>query len=274
VLLELVNAGRATGEIYNLLGQCYEKENHPADAARAFENAIRLEPAAESNYRDLLSILISGKRFAAALELVRKTVEAFPRSESAYRAQGMVEMKLDLFTDAVRSYSRAVELDTKSLDAAVGLASAKWSAGMRGEAEAEFQTLLKQHPRDASVYEAYGTLLLTGATDDAAQGRAAALLDKAVKLDSSRAESHYQLGILDLKKSDLKKGPADASPDSLRQALEQLETAARLGLNESKVHYALARVYRRLGRENDAAKEMQAYQKLKAAEDVSIRAKT
>jgi cellulose synthase operon protein C len=268
-LLDLVSTGQATGEIYRLLGQCYDKENHPDDAARAFENAIRLEPTAESNYRDLLSILISGKRFAAALELARKTAQAFPRSEPAYRAKGMVEMKMDLFTDAVGSYSRALKLNPQSLEAAVGLASAKWSAGMRGEAEAEFQRLLKQHARNASVYEAYGGLLLNGATDDATEDRAAALLAKAVELDSSRPEPHYQLGMLDLKKS-----PGGASRDSLRQALEQLETAARLGLNESKIHYALARVYRRLGRENDAAKEMEAYQKLKAAEDVSMRAKS
>lgn len=268
-LLELVNTGHATGEIYHLLGQCYEKEKNPADAARAFENAIRLEPAAESYHRDLLSILISDKRFTAALELARKTAEAFPRSEPAYRTKGMVEMKMDLFTDAVRSYSRAVELNPKSLDAAVGLASAQWAAGMRRQAEEEFQKLLKQHPRDASVYEAYGTVLVSGATDDATQGRAAALLEKAVELDGSRAESHYQLGILNLKKSTV-----GASPDSLRQALEQLETAARLGLNESKLHYALARVYRRLRRENEAAKEMRTYQELKAAEDSSLRAKT
>jgi tetratricopeptide (TPR) repeat protein len=268
-LLDLVSTGHTTGEIYRLLGQCYEKENHPDDAARAFENAIRLEPTAESNYRDLLGILISGKRFPAALELARKTAQAFPRSEPAYRAKGMVEMKMDLFTDAVGSYSQALKLNPQSLEAAVGLASARWSAGMRDEAEAEFQSLLKKHPRNASVYEAYGSLLLNGATDDATQERAAALLEKAVQLDSSRPEPHYQLGMLDLKKS-----PGGASRDSLRQALEQLETAARLGLNESKIHYALARVYRRLGRENDAAKEMEAYQKLKAAEDASIRAKT
>ena len=65
----------------------------------------------------------------------------------------------------------------------------------------------------------------------------------------------------------LRRARRGASPDSLRQALEQLETASRLGLNESKLHYALARVYRRLGRENDAAREMHTYQDLKVAED-------
>jgi Flp pilus assembly protein TadD len=271
-LLDLLNQGRARGEIYSLLGRCYQRENKPGEAARAFETAMRLDPAEESNYRDLLTVLITSKRLASALELARRTAEAFPRSEPANRDQGMVEMKMNQFTDAVRSYSRAVELNPKSLDAAVGLASAKWAAGMRAQAEAEFQALLTQHPREATVYEAYATSLLNGGDDTSIQDRAEVLLKKAIELDSSRAESHYQLGMLalkrsDLKKSDLKKETTGDSPDSLREALEQLEIAARLGLNDSKIHYALARVYRRLGRENDAAREMHTYQELKAAED-------
>ncbi|MGI8958800.1 MAG: tetratricopeptide repeat protein [Bryobacteraceae bacterium] len=265
-LLDLVNTGHATGEIFNLLGRCYEKQNKTAEAARAVKSAIRLEPEKQSNYRDLLTILITGRRFAAALELASKTAEAFPRSEPAYRDKGMVEMKMNQFTDAVRSYSRAVDLDPKSLDAAVGLASAKWAAGMHAQAEAEFQVLLKQHPREARVYEAYATSLLTGTDDTPTQGRVEALLKKAIELDNSGAEPHYQLGMLALKKSDLKKDSTGASADSLRQALEQLETAARLGLNDSKIHYALARVYRRLGHEDKAVREMQTYQELKAAE--------
>jgi Tfp pilus assembly protein PilF len=138
---------------------------------------------------------------------------------------------------------------------------------MHAQAETEFEALIKQHPRDATVYETYGTLLVNSASGDVSEERAAALLKRAIALDSSRAEPHYQLGMLHLKQSDSEKSKIGASPDSLRQALEQLETASRLGLNESKIHYALARVYRRLRRENDAAREMHTYQESKAAED-------
>ncbi|MGI9070895.1 MAG: tetratricopeptide repeat protein [Bryobacteraceae bacterium] len=261
-LLGLVSTGHATAEVYTLLGRCYEKGNDLEGAVRAFRNAIRLEPAKESNYRELLAVLINRNRLAAARETARKTVEAFPQSQAAYIAKGRVEMKTGEFTDAVRSYSRAVELDAKSVDAKVGVASAKWGAGMRADAEAEFQTLLKHYPREAAVYEGYGTSLLSGASDDAMLTRAAALLKKSVQLDSARAEAHYQLGILELKKN-----TAAVSPEALRQALEELQAALRLGLNESKVHYALVRVYRRLGRENDASREMHLYEELKTAED-------
>lgn len=262
VLLDLIDTGHATSEVYSLLGQCYQRQNNWPEAARALENAIRLEPTNESNYRNLLSVLISSKTLNAALELSRKTVEAFPQSGAAHASQGMVEMKMDLFTDAVRSYSQAVRLDPKSLDGKVGLASAKWAAGMRTDAEAEYQELLKLYPREAIVYEAYGTSLVNVADDDRMQARAGALLKKAIELDSSRPEAHYQLGMLELKKS-----AAGASGDSLQQALEQFESAARLGLTDSRIHFALARVYRRLGRENEAASEMRLYQESKASED-------
>ncbi|MBV8811564.1 MAG: tetratricopeptide repeat protein [Acidobacteriaceae bacterium] len=261
-LLDLVNTGRAKSAAYNLLGWCYAKENKPGEAVHAIENAIRLDPSNESNYLDLTTILMDNHRLVAALEVARKAVEAFPQSGAAYRAKGMVEMKMDQFTDAVRSYGQAVGLEPKSVDAKVGLASANWGAGKRAQAEAQFQSLLKEHPSDATAYESYGSSLLNGATDAAMLGRAAALLKKAVELDSSRAEPHYQLGILELKKS-----AADVSPDSMRQALAELQNAVKLGLSDSRVHYALARVYRRLGRENEAASEMQLYKELKATEE-------
>jgi tetratricopeptide (TPR) repeat protein len=199
-------------------------------------------------------VAVRAQDYGVAEKLFESILSSFNTGREkaeVYNLLGMVQMKMNLFTDAMQSYSRAVELDPKSIDAQAGLASAKWSAGMHPEAEAQFQSLLKQHPRDASVYESYGTSLLNSATNDTALDRADALLEKAVALDNSRADAHYQLGILELKKN---------APESMRGALAQLQTAMRLGLNDSKVHYALARVYRRLGRENEAAKEMHLYE--------------
>lgn len=189
------------------------------------------------------------------LESIRSSFRDGRKASEVYNLLGMMEMKMDQFTDAIRSYGRAVDLDPKSVDAQVGLAKAKWAAGMRVQADAEFQDLLKQHSNDAAVYESYGTSLLNSAIDNSMLSHAGALLQKAVQLDASRPEAHYQLGLLELKKN-----AEDVSPESMRQALLQLQTAMRLGLNEKRVHYALARVYRRLGREDEAAKEMQVYE--------------
>jgi Tfp pilus assembly protein PilF len=180
--------------------------------------------------------------------------EAFPKSAAAFRTRGLVETKMDQYTDAVRSFNRAVELDPSSVDARLGLASAQWGAGMRMDAQAAFEALVKQHPRNAEVHETYGTLLLEGVPDDAAETRAAALLKTAVELDANRAEAHYQLGSLALKR------------DQTADALRHLEAAARLMPRESKIQFALARLYRRLGRADDSANAMRRYEELKTGE--------
>jgi cytochrome c-type biogenesis protein CcmH/NrfG len=125
---------------------------------------------------------------------------------------------------------------------------------MRIEAQSGFEALIKQHPRDAAIYETYAALLLDSAPDNASEARASALLKTAVNLDATRAESHYRLGNLALKN------------EATAEALQQLETAARLAPRESKIQFALARLYRRLDRAGDAATAMRRCEELKAAE--------
>jgi len=48
--------------------------------------------------------------------------------------------------------------------------------------------------------------------------------------------------------------------------VQELKQAAQLDPRSAKACYALARAYRRLGRNEDAAREMDRYQKLKEAE--------
>ena len=221
-----------------------------AESQQTLETAIREDPS----HLELTAILpIEAKRLPAALEVSSKITEAFPKSAAAFRMRGLVETKMNQYTDAVRSYRRAGELDLSSLDAHLGLASAQWGAGRRAEAQAAFEVLVKQHPRNAEVQETYGTLLLEGVPDDAAEARAAALLKTAVELDGNRTEARVPRR---------KSGPETGHPEALRH----LETAARLAPRESKIQFALARLYRRLGRADDAADAMRRHEELKAGE--------
>ena len=221
-----------------------------AESQKTLETAIRQDPS----HLELTAIFLEAKRLPAALDISSKVTEAFPKSAAAFRMRGLVETKMNQYTDAVRSYRRASELDPSSLDAHLGLASAQWGAGRCAEAQAAFEVLVKQHPRNAELQETYGTLLLEGVPDDAAEARAAALLKTAVELDGNRTEAHYQLGNLALNQS------------QAAEALLHLETAARLAPRESKIQFALVRLYRRLGRADDATNAMRRYEELKAGE--------
>jgi tetratricopeptide (TPR) repeat protein len=252
-LLGVVNTGHAPAEVYELLGRTYESQGNTTEAIHTLETAIHAEPAHESSYATLATILMDANRLPAALTAASEMTKAFPKSSLAFATRAQVQLKMSQYTDAVEDYRRAIELDASSQDARVGLASAQWGAGMRAEAQAGFERLLKQSPRDAALYETYATLLLDSAPDDAAETRAAALLKTAVELNPNRAEPHYRLGNLALKNG------------STEDALQHLELAARLAPRESKIQFALARLYRRLGRSDEAASAMSQYEKLKAA---------
>jgi tetratricopeptide (TPR) repeat protein len=252
-LLALVTAGRGTGEVYALLGRCYQAQGETSEAVHALETAIHQDPSREPSYATLVAILLDAKRLPAALAAATEMTKVFPKSALAFLTEGQVQLKMSQYTDAVQAYHRAIELDSSSLDAQTGLASAQWGAGMRTEAQSSFELLIKQHPRDADLPETYATLLLDSAPDDVAETHAATLLKAALDLDPGRVESHYRLGNLALKNG------------STGDALQHLEAAARLAPEESKIQFALARLYRRLGRADDATSAMSRYEKLKAA---------
>ncbi len=254
-LLSLTAAGYKSGDILNLLALCYAKQNQTQEAARALEEAISLAPGQESNYVDLGKILLAQHLLPAALDIAKRATSAFPNSPSAYSLRGSIEMRMSQFTDAIASYSRAVKLDPGDPDGHLGLAEAQFGAGMNKEANASFEAAIQRFPRSSNLRVQYALILLKEAEagDTPAEARAEQLLRSALTLDRSLSKAHYQLGNLALKS-----GRAD-------EALPHLEEAARLAPNMAEGHFALSRTYRRLGRPEAAAHEMELYQKLKDA---------
>ncbi len=259
-LLDLINAGHRRSEIYNLLGWCYQRQDNQKEAIRALEQAIDRDPSREGNYLDLGMILASHRRLPAALAVANEAVKANPHSYHSHLMKGLTELRMDQYTDAVKSYSRALELDPSNAEANRGLAVAQFAAGMNREALATFERGLSQFPRDAATYQEYGKVLikLSETGDTTAESRAAELLTSALALDGSLSEPHYYLGNLALKKG------------KLTEAAQHLEKAAALDQKSSKIPYALARAYRRLGRTGDSTKELQRYHELKAEEEKAV----
>ena len=253
-LSELTAQGLASGDIYSLLGWCQFRQGQFEDAAGALERAVGLEPQKEGYYLDLGTILAGRRRkLTAALQVAKVAVQRFPDSSRAYQLKGLVETRLEYYRDAVQSYQRARELNPSTADANVGLAVAQWGAGLTEEAVATFEHGLQEFPKDPEHLQEYARVSLKMAElgDRAAEGRAISLLKKAISMDDSQPEPFYQLGSLALVKG------------NVQEAVELLKRAADLDPKSGKVHFALSRAFRRLGRQQDAGKEFQLYQSLK-----------
>jgi len=252
----LLDAGQKSGEILRLLGWCYQGLNRPEEAVHALQDAVRLDPADETNFLDLGKILVTQHHLTAALELSKRTVNAFPGSPRALVQEGSVELAINQFTDAVRSFTRALKLDPRGLDATLGLAQAQAGAGMTLQAKNTLQSAIRRFPEKAPLELALAQLLLK--ESEAGQGneeaRAEQLLRSAAAHDDTLAEVYYQFGNLAL------------LHNRAAEALAQLERAAKLDPESAKTHFALSRAYLRLGRKEEAARETELYEKLKEKE--------
>ncbi len=255
-LRRTIAAGHESSEIYNLLGWCLYKKEDAKGAVAAMDRAIALDPGEESNYVDVGMMLLENHLFDGAMTAAEKAIEVAPGSSGGRRLKGQIEFKLGHVNDAEALYTRAVELNPSDEGAVLGLATAQLDVGKSAEAEATLKKGIERLPRSGVLYQAYGTMLLWDKGRESAdvEARAVELLRKAETLDSNLADAHYQLGKVALREG------------NIREALRELETACRLDPKTSKNHYALAQVYRKLGRAADAGHEVQIFQALKEKE--------
>jgi len=257
ILEDLMNSGQKTGPVLRLAGWCYHKTNRDEDAIRAFREAIQLDATDEKNFLDLGALLVEQRKLSAALELANRMVSAFPRSADALVLLGSIEFANERFKDAAQTYSRSLQLDRDNRDAILGLAKSQAAAGAQDQAKNTLEEAIQRFPGKADFEMELALLLLKENEGQASpqQARAESLLRSAAKHDPNLAEAQYQLGDLELRRG------------RTTLAIAHLENAVKISPKSSKLHFSLARAYRRIGRNEDAAKETALYEKLKEARE-------
>jgi tetratricopeptide (TPR) repeat protein len=259
-LQDSIAQGHGTSDVYALLARAYQKQDRLQEMLTAFETAINMDPSNETTYLDLGQALVEKRTYGTAMEVAKETVKRFPSSSRAWSLKGSVELGMDTVTEALKSYAKARELDPNDPKAALGYALTLWNANQYEEAGKSFAEGARKFPRDAFFLLKYAIFLLNSPQelDTEESARIKALLKRSEELDDSIAETHFQLGNLALKE------------EQYDVALKELGIAAREDPELSKVHYALARVYRRMGRDEDAVREAEIHKKLKEKEDRHI----
>jgi Flp pilus assembly protein TadD len=253
---------------HSALAGLLQKEGRLEESKSELEKSIDLKPGdavrkqlagrLEQVDLELGARLAKSERYHAGLAVAAEAARRFPDSAEALQMLGFFQTKRSLNLDAVNSYRRALELDSSSAEASVGLGVAQSAAGVPADALRTLEAGARRFPRDAMHWQAIGLVLLELAeSGNGDPARACAAFDTALKIDPDLPESHYRLGSIALENGDL------------TSAREHLEKARSSMPADSRLHFALARLYRRENNPAGAAREMEAFQLAKAAEQLA-----
>ena len=255
LLLQLKSQGIENADVEILLGNCLESERQPEQAIAAYRQAIGADPSHIERYEDLISLLLYLRRTADALMVVKQALAIAPDDSRAWVWKGNVDLYRNAYEDAMGSFTHAVQLDKGNPDALFGVAGAYYVTGQTEAAIAECKAGITRFPGDVRFFVSYAEMLLASPDALRLHAQAKDLLAKALKIAPQSAQAHYLLGQIALQQ------------DKLKEAEDDLLRSLASDPDRSKTHFALSRVYRRMERPDQAAKEFAIYEKLKEREE-------
>lgn len=204
------------------------------ETARQLERTARLDPS-ENNLFDLGSYLLKHGGFSPGLTVFDYGVARYPESARLRVGLGVALYSLGRYYDAVERLCQAVDLDprdTKALDFLGKMHDL--SPQYANEVAGRLAHFVELYPSNAAANYYYALSL---------GSRGESYLQKAVRLDPTLTDAHYQLGLLS-------EGAGESG-----KAIAQYEIAIRQRPGFSQAHYRLARLYQKSGRPDLARKE-------------------
>ncbi len=246
---------RDTGEIHDLLGQIEEKDGRFIAAANEFQTAAHLDPS-EENLFDWGSELLLHRTYEPATEVFEEAVRRYPNSSRLLIGLAMALDWRGKFDEAVKALLAAADLNP--LDARCYLFLSKAydsSPNQAADVIERFRRYAELQPGNALAQYYYAMSLWKGKrVGDASLDLQAvqALLEKAIALDGSLAEADVQLGNL------------YADQHKYAESIPYYVRSLALNPNLSDAHYRLGQDYVHTGRKDQAQKEFDIYQHLRA----------
>jgi tetratricopeptide (TPR) repeat protein len=255
LLLEAAEAQPRSAEVLRQLGGVFLARGRPLNAAVALKKAEAIEPLDErSRFTLVMSYVALGRRAWARPELAR-LAEAAPRSALYPYWVARLDYDDGQYATAVTGLRRALELDPAFMRAYDNLGLCYEALGRFDEATRSWEEAIRLNDREETKSPwpplNFGLMLTRLDRLDEAE----ALFRQAVRCDSRLSQAHYQLGITLEKKSRAK------------EAVAELEEAARLDPASAEPPYALARLYRRVGDKEKADQALQRFQEIRKDKD-------
>lgn len=149
-----------SASLHFILGNLYFASDRPAEAQRAFLEAIRLHPRFRRACTNLGYLHLSQNRPAEALAALQRAVELGDSAARTYGLIGYCHLQGGNPLAAENAYRQAYLLDPKSRDWKTGLAQALMQQDKYEEATAMFGALIAENPNDRQLWMQQANALL------------------------------------------------------------------------------------------------------------------
>lgn len=280
ILERLKHEGVGSYEVAFNLGGFYLLEKDLAKASENYELAVKFKDRSVPALRQVARIAEQQGELEKALSfLIRAKLEA-PDDPEVLFSFGTVALRLELIEDATRALERALELRPTHRATRYWLGTARGATRQYDEALKLYQSLLAEHPEDAQLHYAVGSVYyLKVAFQDAIRH-----LEESRRLDPDQLLSPYYLAMANQKQGRNKESIRmfreilNAYPDhalsyeglavslfkerQYEEAKLNFEKAIQLNPKSATANYQLGQLLVRMGLRDEAR------QQLAAAEDL------
>ena len=233
----LLESGRGTAELHNLLSQAYESSGDTKKAYDALRTATQIAPKDESNYVDLIALCLDHENFDLGVEIAEISVKRLPDSHRLNLQRGVALAMKGRFEDAEDAFQRATELAPAESLPGSALGLILMQQDRLAEAVQVLRVRQQQAPEDYMVHWFLAEALQRSGVEPGTEGEAEAVrvLRKSVGLNPELFQSRLLLG-----KMLARRGELD-------EALVHLKKASAIDPDEVSATYQLALVHRRRG---------------------------
>jgi tetratricopeptide (TPR) repeat protein len=194
------------------------------------------------------------KQYQCVLDTYHEILTLNAESAEADMLAGEALDEMKDTTGAIQQFRAAVKANPQEPDAHYGLGYLLWIQKQYAEAVSEFHAELANNPNHV------GAMLYLADTDIQISQieNAGPLLEKVVKLNPALALGHLDLGIV------------LAQAGRKQDAVREMKEAARLDPDDVNVHWRLGRLYRSMGKKDEAKAEFDKASSINKAADNAL----
>lgn len=255
ILLKSAAPGSTDALRFNtLIGMSYYGLAEYAEAAPYLQTAADQEPNNSTLLLSLAHSYLWSKQFKRVMGVYHQILTINPDSAEADMLAGEALDEMKDNAGATQMFRAAVQANPKEPNVHFGLGYLLWAQKLYPDAIAQFNAELANDPNHKQSMLYLGdTYIQTNQLD-----LARPLLERVLKLDRTVPLAHLDLGIL------------ASEQNRNEEALRELSAAEKLMPDNVNVHWRLARLYRTMGRKDEAKAEFDKANSLNTAADEGL----